>query len=75
MDRETLKRKFHLTDKDIVRLEQQSCIACTKKISLDDFKDEASFVEFLKSKICQKCQDEFFEKDGDFFGDYEEEDL
>ncbi len=42
------------------------CITCgSDKVNPEDFRDDLSRKEFTISHICQKCQDEIFEKEGD----------
>ena len=43
-----------------------ACVKCeSTKVTKEDFKDAVSLTEFKISRLCQKCQDDFFEKDSD----------
>jgi hypothetical protein len=47
-------------EEEVTNVKCGICPCCVDRISLKDFKDEASYKEFGISGLCQDCQDELF---------------
>lgn len=48
--------------KEVALVEMGTCPFCRKRVDEKDFVDELSIKEFKQSGLCQKCQDDFFDK-------------
>lgn len=49
--------------KEVELVEQSKCPFCKKEINIRDFRDLLSAKEYKISGLCQKCQDDTFDKE------------
>ena len=49
-------------EKVVEAVEARKCPLCSKDITMEDFKDELSRIEYGISGMCQECQDSIFEE-------------
>lgn len=58
MNKEILKKLGF--EKEVSNIEKGLCPLCSKKILLENFRDNVSLKEYTISGVCQECQDKAF---------------